>query len=193
MSLNPFPVSAHTLHRRTVVHGDDVIRNVSFFPFFDRQGRVKRVLTIASGSAEIGALPRHVVIPGLSNLGHIRIPHDVPLFYPVRKSDLNELCSLWHFDPWWMLDDNCFLAHWARLPLKDTNCVAHTRLKLVSLFYRSDLSAGTMMVYRHPTRIISIGPWQPDFFPAKPPPVKPISSASHSPRWVLDPIWTRQG
>ncbi len=191
MSWNPFPVSAHTLHRRTVAHGETLIRNVSFLPFFNREGCVKRVLTVAPDRAEIGAIPCDVVLPRISNPGRIRIPEHVPLLYPIRKSELDELCPLWHFDPWWLLDADCYLNHWARLPIKATNCVSRTTHRLVSVLYRGDLSAATWMLHRRPSRGgISMVRWKPHFFPAPPPPRKPKRPAGNSTRWVLDPIWT---
>lgn len=191
MSWNPFPVSAEALHGRTVVQGETRTLNVSILPFIDREGRVKRVLTVAPDSGEIGVLPGEVVLPRISNLGSIHIPEHIPLFYPIRKAELDELCSLWHFDPWWLLDADCYRDHWARSPLKATNCVSRTTHHLMSVLYRSNLSAAIAILYKTRPAGFCMARWKPHFLPQQPPPRiadRPVPSSGD---WILDPLWTR--
>jgi hypothetical protein len=94
---------------------------------------------------------------------------------------------LWHFDPWWLLANPPYEQHPATPTLKATNAVTHLPSKLISLYYRRDLSAIAGIAFRDKEEA-HMRSWKSAWLPSDRPPVA-ATTARAGPRWVLAPAW----
>jgi hypothetical protein len=192
MTWNWLPVSAKRLRGRTVQHGQRRVSGVSFLPFFERTGEVQRLLYVVADSAEIYSIPADATFPRVPYFGRIRLPQGVAFLTPIRKAGLAEFTKLWHYDPWWGLDEGRFAGHWARQSLKQTNCVARTKSKLATVYYRRDLSRLQWMARPDGSGTLAMTAWDESQLPARPALARPRARRTIATTWVLDPIWNRR-
>ena len=192
--MNPLPVSARRLCHRDLQAADGPVRDVCLFPFFDRSGWVKHVMLLPAESTRIHVLRWHEGLFRVPMWAPIRSSASFVGLRPITEADADLLGALWHFDPWWMLDQPAYAGHWAVPTLKATNCadqLAQThRIRMV--YFRRHLGRLSGVIIRGPGKIQYAG-WKADYPPAKEstPVHKHIGTVHAKPRWRLDPMWTR--
>ncbi|MHC4443813.1 MAG: hypothetical protein ACYTF1_04810 [Planctomycetota bacterium] len=190
--MNPLPVSARRLKNRTLKTRGRYIHEADIFPFFDRQGRIKWIMILAPDLPGIHVLPWstglfRVPIFGTVNLFDL----DTPL-QQITEENIKPIQTLWHYDPWWVLDRDDYIGHWAVNQLKATNCVNRFQKNIKMVYFRRDLSRLNMVhIQEKKKRESSYEGWKNTFLPppapATPPPTMPLTTTI----WSLDPIWKR--
>jgi hypothetical protein len=141
---------------------------------------------------QIRPFPADAPFPRVPYLERIRMPHGVAFPSPIRRADLAGFAKLWHYDPWWMLDEGRFAGHWARQQLKQTNCVERTKTKLEAVYYRRDLSRLQWMARPDGSGSLAMTPWDEAQLPRRPALARPRARSKPATTWVLDPIWNRR-
>ena len=184
------PVAARSLHQQRVRLRDEVLERASFFPFFDPEGKTRALMLVWPPERPI------VILPYQPGLVRIRWWGDVELradFAALRDVDAGAVAAvgLWHYDPWWVLREECFRSHPAVPVLKATNCAGVFLKPVYGCYFNRDLSrligvaaqgkdaSGLAIVDRTFVR------FKPDLLPTRRSPV-PASAAAG---WRLDPTW----
>lgn len=118
-------VSQKALHGKTFHLPDGRLTEASVFPLFLRSGRVELLMVTDAASGLITLVDWRAGLFARALLGPRRL--DLPL--SQRRTtvadgddlDAERLDRLWHFDPWWELDENRYAAHPLVPALKATN------------------------------------------------------------------------
>lgn len=187
MDLNP--VSARALCRRSLRSMTAVLRGITLFPLFECEGSVRAVMMLAPDSPDIHLWPWSAGMARVPTCGAIRLADDLTFFRPVRQEDLGRLESLWHFDPWWRLDEDRYRSHWATSALRRTNCAGRRGTTVDMVFFRRDLSRLCKASLRR-ERGVWIKPWSARLLPQRRPHPPWAAPAVPAGAWRLDPIWT---
>ena len=188
--MNPLPVSARRLCHRTCRTTDGLTRDACFLPFFDGESRVKWVMLLTDEPGRIYFVPWR---PGLFRVplwGPIRLATDFTRLRQITDEDGEAIQALWHFDPWWMLNANCYVSHWAVDLLKGTNCAGRLSRNVRMIHFRRDLSRPTWVTILEKDGTTRTS-WQLSLLPAPPVPPAPETANKSSPTWHFDPIWRR--
>jgi len=96
--------------------------------------------------------------------------------------------GLWHYDPWWVLDERRYARHPDVPVLKATNCAGRLRPGVKMLHYRGNLSRISMVTVRT-ARSIGLEPWQSAFLPNRETRPTPQWPAFIDLTWQLNPVW----
>lgn len=191
---NPLPVSARRLCHRDLQAADGLVRDVCLFPFFDLSGHVRHVMLLTAEPTLIQVLPWQKGLFRVPMWAPIRSSASFAGLRPITRADADLLRALWHFDPWWMLDEPAYASHWAVPILKATNCADELAQKhhIRMVYFRRHLSRLSGIIIRTKSKLQYTG-WKAVYQPVKQPtPVHEPSQAVHEkPRWRLDPMWTR--
>lgn len=175
-----FPISQKSLLSRSIRTFDQASKEVALFPLFESNSWVSGVLLVLRETGELSAVRWK---PGLIRtpvFGSVSIRAEETLT-PLHQPDLDWIEPLWHFDPWWLLDDRQFENHWARSVLKTTNAVGSTTESVDMVYFRRDLSRVQFVKEGD-----SVKKWRPDLLPSKP----RVPRASRVPHhWSLRPFW----
>lgn len=113
-------ISQHAL-RNCRLHLDDrVLDRACLFPLFDEAGRVRLLLITAEESGRV------LLAPWVQDVFRRRWPRRNRLRLPFTdlrdaSPDDQRLEALWHFDPWWVLNDERYRTHDAVPALRSTN------------------------------------------------------------------------
>jgi hypothetical protein len=190
MSLTP--VAASRLRGRAVQLSDRCLPEASLFPLFDRSGKVSRVFMITPESSEIFALVWRARL--------VHAPIRKPVRIAMRWTELRSvtdllaarLADLWHFDPWWVLNEEPYVAHRMAPQLRATNCVGRATRRIVMLLFERDLSKATYYKKRKTYPLNNSVAWQENLLPARPDDItEPVVLKRRPGGWVLNPIWKR--
>ena len=191
--MNPLPVSARGLRRRELRLRDATIREADVLPFFDRQGDVGWIAVLTRESPGVLALPHRA--------GLVRVPVRGPIFLdvgaeamkPLRREDMPALVGLWHYDPWWLLDEDCYRGYWAVNPVKSTNCAGRLTKNVTMAYFRRDLSRLKWVKVRE-WGSSNVGRWRPGLLLATGPEASTVRQANQCrpSAWLLQPVWERQ-
>ena len=123
--------------------------------------------------------------------GPIRLAAPFAALRQIARQDAATIQVLWHYDPWWMLNDDRYMSHWAFDLLKGTNCAGRLQRDVKEVYFRRDLSRLTWVNVNDKGES-ALTQWQPEFLPARrasrPEPSQGVASLTG---WRLDPIWTR--
>lgn len=183
--------SAKRLHHRPVQHPGGRLDAATLFPFFDRQGSILHFLLVDAEQGQAWTFARGAVgvrLPVFKNTIQIdAAPADLS---PLDASGAARLAELWHFDPWWLLDEPPFKSLAFTPHLKATNCVDFLDVKSPNVGFRRDLSRVTW-VFRDAADARVGSRWRPDHLPAERPTLPALDSYRTRTDWVLDPIWER--
>ena len=186
----PFPVSATRLHECDVRLGELIIREASLFPFFDRSGRVCFVMLVRPAS------------PALEVLEYQPERFRVPLFGLIEIDDdggarslnprrLESISSLWHFDPWWVLQASRYADHPGLRALIATNAVSRFVSPVVECYYVRDLSRVGWIHGKRGRHSSGYEAFGPEILPQTHPSAAAVGPhpATAATGWRLDPIW----
>ena len=145
--INPLPVSAGRLRGRTIRFLDQSVRGVSLFPFFDRSGEVRQVMIVLRDSQELFLLPwgpNRIRVPFWDA---VIVRHELATLQRIGPTPLQAIDGLWHYDPWWILDDDRYAGHPARRWLQASNCVDELKQKVSKVCYRRDLACLSWLIW----------------------------------------------
>ena len=188
---NPLPVSARRLHRRAAQATDRLLTEASLIPFFDRSGDVRWIILLTPESPDI-FLVQHLPLRFRVPLwGPVELATVAKELQPLDRQRAAPLQRLWHWDPWWLLNDPRYAGHAAARILTSTNCAGRLTRKVKMFYFRRDLTrlTGVLIRKKAGTELIL---WRaallppPEPAPAEPPPPAPAGLT-----WHLDPIWAR--
>ena len=206
--MNLLPVSARRLCHRRLRGQGSLTRDACLFPFFDRAGGVAQVMLLTADSDRICLVrwrPRLFRVPAW---GPICLREALPAFPEITAENLKSVETLWHYDPWWMLDNDRYAGHRAVPILKATNCADQLRRghRIVMAYFRRDLARLTWVAARD-RGSVRLRSWQGEFLPAGPrketTPVSAMAADAQplgmartrahgsAPVWRLAPIWSR--
>lgn len=187
------PVSAKKLRHRPCELCDSFVKSVRLFPLFDRHGRVRHVMVLPDDAGTICLAPWR---PGQWHVplwGPIRFDGDRHAWRDLARYPLPDVALLWHYDPWWVLDEEAYTRHRDRSRLKETNCPDHLEVKVPALYFRRDLSCISLALSVKKGSAQLRG-WSKDWLPASRAAVEEDLVSVVGPpakrRWVLDPVWT---
>lgn len=190
--MNPLPVSARRLKRCSLKTVGRSIRKAGIFPFFDQQGCVKWVMIVAPDLPGIHVLPWSTGLFRVPMFGAIALfDLDTPL-QQITEENLKPIQTLWHYDPWWVLDRDDYIGHWAVNQLKATNCVNRFQRNVKKVYFRRDLSRlNFVAVVSDKKKETSLIGWKESFLPPPAPAVPPPPTPRPTTIWSFDPIWKR--
>lgn len=185
-------VPARRLRGRALRASDGMIRGASLLPFFDRQGRVQRVMVLVAGSPRIRLLAWRPDLLRATWFGPIPMAAAICEARPISGPLDFRLHGLWHYDPWWMLDDEAYARHPAVPALKAANCAGRLRPDVKMLHFRRDL-ARVSLVTTSKRGNVSLQRWRADLLPAAQARPMPADRVPGLTPWQLDPIWQQWG
>lgn len=187
--INPLPVSAGRLRGRTARFLDRSVRGVSLFPFFDRSGKIRQVMIALGDAQDLYLLPwgpHRIRVPFWDA---VSVRNKLATLQQIGPTPLQALDGLWHYDPWWILDDDRYANHPAKRWLKASNCVDELQKNLSQVWYRRDLARLSWVTIREDDGT-AIKLWHSDMLPERPPPTPlPADPSGQRAVWHLDPIW----
>jgi hypothetical protein len=183
----PWPVSARRLHRRTLYVGGARYDDGSLFPLFDTAGRVRHIMIVVPQPAGIYLLPWRPNLLRVPLVGPVRVLTAEALMPLAGTRSVDAVRQLWHYDPWWVLDDDAFTSRRMVDILKRTNSAHHWRHDVKAVYFSRDLSRLTWIMKANGmmVRIHTHGS-QP--LPTRCPEPETATGRRHA-CWVLDPVW----
>lgn len=189
----PIPLSHRALRSRTLRHGRHVAGPAALFPFFRADGTVTHLMIVLHGDSDIHFVEHQPGRFRVPLVGPVRTEMPVDHLPRIEQSHLPVFRTLWHHDPWRMLEDPRFADHWAVSPLKATNCAdILERADISQLYFRRDLSRIVWYILRQ-AGDSSLKRWAPAVLPARRTGRKravTVPPGAGDP-WILDPIWKR--
>ena len=165
----------------------------SLFPLFDDDGVVFRHMVVTADSAKIALVPPEVVGLGRGLFRARRLASTWSGLVDSDRSSAEQSASLWHFDPWWVLDQERFGGHPAVPVLKGTN-LPGVATEVDGIWFSRDLRRVTW--YRTKKNGESVVErFGPELLRSlarqRVPESSPIVPVPESREWVLRPFWER--
>jgi len=185
-------VRAERLHRCTLQFEDESLEHATLFPFFKRGGEVERLLVIDPWEGTAWVLPFE---PNLMSVPfferRVKIRTALGALRQLNEDEADKLSELWHFDPWWLLDEEPFDVQPTTPLLKKTNCVDRFAIDNPGLGFRRDLSKVVWLFGGSPRQRNFIR-WKPTLLPRRRSRAKESTSQVGHSSWILDPVWQRR-
>ena len=182
-------ISQHALRNRRLDLEDRVLDRACLFPLFDEGGRVRLLMITAEESGRI------LLAPWVQDVFRRRWPRRYRLRLPFTElrdalPDDQRLEELWHFDPWWVLNDERYRTHDAVPAIRRTNIPGYdTTLQrvrfapdLAKVAYVVVGSGDSQAIRRFNTGLLTPSVHARPRVPVRPPDDRPIE-------WRLRPFW----
>lgn len=122
-----FSTSQRSLRRRRIELEDGVLERAALFPFFDVEGTTRRVMLTSENSPRIYLLDWHGDLFERRWPRRNRLRQRFSELSDATDLDGDRLASLWHFDPWWVLNAPRYTGHSAVPVLRATNIPGYSR------------------------------------------------------------------
>lgn len=180
--MNPLPVSAGGLARRTIRFQDATLTNCALLPLFDGRGVTARVIVLSADTRECRVFDWWPGLVHVPLLGAARV--DALWATPQRMASGGRF---WFYDRRGVAE-SCTTS--LRGDLNLGNCASVLPKRVAGVFWWRDLSR-ICGVWLKKQGGVELGRWKPDWLPAAPPgpmvkaPVRPAHG------WVLHPAWAR--
>ena len=110
-------IPAPVLHERFLDFKDRTMHRGSIFPLFDINGDIRQFMVLFLDSSEIYLIPSEMNLVEFSFFGSLRIKLQRESMESFSGFSLSNFHGLFHYDPWWELNEPRFLNHRARKPL----------------------------------------------------------------------------
>jgi hypothetical protein len=180
-------VRSSRLRERAVVYDDTLIRKATLFPMFDCAGCVQHVLIVDADSPDLRVFKvdrTHVRIP---RWGVIRLDGPIEI---LDEYVVDQIATLWHFDPWWMLRDERFEDSAVIPILETTNCVeAFVDQQPYNLLFSADLTELLKVRIAVPSENYQYKHYCDEMLPMREPRESSACRKRRPAGWYLDPVW----
>ncbi len=180
--MNPLPVSAGRLARRTIRFQDATLTNCALLPLFDGSGITAGVVVLSADTRECRVFDWRPDLVYVPLVGAARV--DMLWATPQRIASGGRL---------WFYDRRGITVSWlsgllGRLGY--ANCARLLPKNVVGVFWWRNLSriSGVLLQEKGGWQF---GRWKPDWLPAAPPELIEEKPAQPVRGWVLDPVWVR--
>jgi len=180
--MNPLPVSAGRLARRTIRFQDATLTNCALLPLFDGRGVTAKVMVLSADTRECRVFDWRPDLLYLPFLGAARV--DALWATPQRVASGGRL---WFYDRQGVAESRTSSL---RGELSLGNCASALPKSIVSVFWWRDLSRISGVVLKEKGGV-QFGRWKPDWLPAAPPELVEEAPTQPERGWVLDPVWVR--
>lgn len=187
-----FPVSAKRLYKRNACVGGMLWEGASLFPLFDCEGKVREVMFAREDSAQVYLAswePNRFQVPLFGKM-NLELGDWFPL--PVSETGVERIQGLWHYDPWWILDEARYGSFAWMAQFKATNCVGSCET-VSSVYFTSGLQRVWAVNTVDPkTSAHSVSfEYKKSVLPQSPSQAPPLrDAASDNPiGWRLAPMW----
>jgi len=188
MTVNMLPISARRLCRRKLQLKDGAIKRAALFPMFDRQGRIKRIMVLSSGLPDIFLIKPRAGMFQIPIWGSIFLADHVACLQRISRDHFNAIRKLWHYDPYWMLNDESYAGQRVIRLLKVTNCADRLPDNIRMVYFKRDLSQVNYVLIRDDNKL-SLPVWDSSYLP-EPLAETPVEAPGQAAvKWCLDPVW----
>ena len=180
--MNPLPVSAGGLARRTIRFQDATLTNCVLLPLFDGRGVTAKLMVLSAYTRECRVFDWRPDLVYVPVLGAARL--DMLWATPQRIASGERY---WFYDRQGVAE-SCMRSLGGGLSLG--NCAGVLPRNIASVFWWRNLSRISGVLLKEKGGV-QFGRWKSDWLPAAPPelieetPVQPLRG------WVLDPVWAR--
>ncbi len=178
--MNPLPVSAGRLARRTIRFQDATLTNCVLLPLFDGRGVTAKVIVLSADTRECRVFDWRPDLVYVPLLGAARV--EMLWATPQRAAAGGRL---------WFYDRRGITAPSLSSLCGDLGCINCAGLlpkNIASVFWRRDLSRISGVVLKEKGGV-QFGRWKPEWLPAAPPELMQGTPPQPERGWVLDPVW----
>lgn len=178
--MNPLPVSAARLVRRTIRFQDATLTNCALLPLFDGCGVTARVIVLSADTRECRVFDWRPNLLHVPLLGAARV--DALWATPQRMASGGRF---WFYDRRGVAE-SCMTSLCGDLNLG--NCASVLPRNVASVFWWRNLSRipGVLLQEKGGWQF---GRWKSDWLPAAPPELVEETTTQPLRGWVLDPVW----
>jgi hypothetical protein len=180
--MNPLPVSAGGLARRSIRFQDATVTNGALLPLFDGRGVTLKVMVVSADTRECRVFDWRPDLLYVPLVGAARV--DAVWATPQRIASGGRF---WLYDRRGTAESSTSSL---RGDLAVGNCASLLPRSVAGVFWWRDLSRISGVLLKEKGGV-QFGRWKPDWLPAAPPELIEEKPAQPMRRWVLDPVWAR--